>query len=133
MSKQPNLDPIYLQPTSFIDSDSPAVIDFAQATIAEAQTEIKKAVKLYYAVRDLVRYSPYGIELEPEAFRGSLMLERKIGFCIQKAVLLAATGRAVGIPSRLGFGDVRNHLATERLLKLMRIMLLCLFQSMRMM
>ncbi len=120
MSKQPNLDPIYLQPTSFIDSDSPAVIDFAQTTIADAQTEIEKAVKLYYAVRDLVRYSPYGIELEPEAFRGSLMLERKIGFCIQKAVLLAATGRAVGIPSRLGFGDVRNHLATERLLKLMQ-------------
>lgn len=111
---------IYLQPTQFIDSHSPAVVEFARSTIDGAQTEIDKGVKLYYAVRDLVRYSPYEIVFDPRRFQASWVLERKIGFCIQKAVLLAAVVRAVGIPSRLGFADVRNHLATERLLKRMR-------------
>jgi len=37
------------------------------------------------------------------------------GFCIAKAVVLAAGARACGIPARLGFADVRNHLTTERL------------------
>ena len=31
-----------------------------------------------------------------------------------------AAARAVGIPSRLGFADVRNHLASDRLLEVMR-------------
>jgi transglutaminase-like putative cysteine protease len=38
---------------------------------------------------------------------------------VPKAVLLAASCRAVGIPARLGFSDVRNHLSTPRLLELM--------------
>jgi transglutaminase-like putative cysteine protease len=33
-----------------------------------------------------------------------------------KACLLCALGRTLGIPSRLGFADVRNHLATRQLL-----------------
>ena len=111
---------IYLQPTQFIDSDSPEVIAFAQSTIGDAQTDIEKGVKLYYKVRDLVRYSPYGIGFEPEKYTGKWLLQEKVGFCIQKAILLAAAARAVGLPSRLGFADVRNHLATERLIELMR-------------
>jgi transglutaminase-like putative cysteine protease len=111
---------IYLQPTQFIDSDSPEVIDFAQAAVGEAETAIEKGVKLYYAVRDHIRYSPYVIVFDPETFKASWVLREKVGFCIQKAILLAAAARVVGIPSRLGFADVRNHLATERLIKLMR-------------
>ncbi len=111
---------IYLQPTFFIDSDSPAVIEYAQSILDEAQPDIEQGMALYYGVRDLVRYSPYAIEFDPATFKASYMLEKKTGFCIQKAILLAAVARAVAIPSRLGFGDVRNHLATERLLQLMR-------------
>ena len=43
------------------------------------------------------------------------VLERGAGFCVAKAIVLAAGARAVGIPARLGFADVRNHLTTERL------------------
>src|SRR4029077_19226901 len=42
----------------------------------------------------------------------------KRGFCIPKAALLAATARAAGIPARVGYGDVRNHLSTKKLLEL---------------
>ena len=37
-----------------------------------------------------------------------------------KATLLAASCRAAGIPARLGFADVRNHLSTERMRQLMK-------------
>ena len=38
-------------------------------------------------------------------------------FCIGKASLLCALGRAAGVPSRVGFATVRNHLATRQLLE----------------
>jgi transglutaminase-like putative cysteine protease len=111
---------LYLQPTQFIDSDAAEVIEFARSSVGASKTDIEQGVKLYYAVRDGVRYSPYGITFEPVKFKASWVLKEQVGFCIQKAVLLAAVARVVGIPSRLGFADVRNHLATPRLIELMR-------------
>lgn len=110
----------YLQPTQFIDSDAAEVIEFARLNVSAAKTDIEQGVKLYYAVRDEIRYSPYGITFEPVRFKASWVLREKVGFCIQKSVLLAAVARVVGIPSRLGFADVCNHLATPRLIELMR-------------
>ena len=81
----------------------------------EGPSDQEKAVALYYAVRDQFRYDPYRIDLRPEAMKASAILSRGYGFCITKATLLAAAARAHGIPARLGFADVRNHLNTERL------------------
>jgi transglutaminase-like putative cysteine protease len=39
---------------------------------------------------------------------------------VAKAILLASLARVMGIPSRLGFADVRNHLTTERLKDMMK-------------
>ena len=111
---------LFLQPTRFIDSDSPGVIAFTRETITGCSSDIDRAIKLYYKIRDMVRYSPYGISFDPEKYKAAWVLEVKTGFCIQKAILLAAAARAAGIPSRLGFADVRNHLATERLKALMK-------------
>jgi len=109
----------YLRPTWFIDSDHPAVSDFAETAVAAEATNRGKARALYYAVRDGIRYDTYRIELSPEAMRASAVLDRGVGFCIPKAVLLAAAARAQGIASRIGFADVKNHLPTERLLEAM--------------
>jgi len=109
-----------LEPSYFIDSDHPRVIDFAVEAIGGEATEVGKAVALFYAVRDGIRYDPYRIDLSPEAMRASAALERGYAFCVPKAVLLAAAARVVKIPSRLGFADVRNHLTTERLRRLMQ-------------
>ncbi len=79
-----------------------------------------KAVALYYAVRDGIRYDPYYIDLRPGAMRASAVLKRGSGFCVAKAVVLAAAARTHGIASRLGFADVRNHLTTERMRRAMR-------------
>ncbi|MBI3949685.1 MAG: transglutaminase domain-containing protein [Acidobacteria bacterium] len=111
---------IYLQPTQFIDSDSPQVIEFAQSSLQGARTDIDQAIRLYYAVRDGIRYDPYHISFAPEALKASAVLARKTGFCVEKAILLAAGARAVGIASRLGFANVRNHLTTERLRRMIQ-------------
>jgi len=111
---------VYLQPTAFIDSDCSKIVAFAQSSAGKASTEIEQAIALYYAVRDGVRYSPYGIQLQPLRFKASWVLEHKVGFCVQKSVLLAAAARALGIAARLGFADVRNHLSSPRLLEAMR-------------
>jgi transglutaminase-like putative cysteine protease len=109
----------YLRPTAFIDSDSSEVIQFAQAAAGAETTDVGRAVRLFYAVRDGIYYDPYQIDLSPLALRASTILEKGFGFCVTKSILLAALARAVGIPSRLGFADLRNYQIPERLFKLM--------------
>jgi len=62
-----------------------------------------------------VRYNPFLDFSQERAYRGSVCLETGEGFCIGKAALLAAAARAAGIPARVGFADVKNHLTTPRL------------------
>ncbi len=112
-------DPVYLRPTAHLDADHPAVQAFAAEAVAGRATPRERAVALFYAVRDGIRYTPYGVDLSPEAMRASAVLAAGKGFCIPKALLLTASARAVGIPARLGFADVRNHLTSRRLLELM--------------
>ncbi|MHA7837199.1 MAG: transglutaminase-like domain-containing protein [bacterium] len=102
-----------------IDSDHPAVREFSVSRIRDAGaaggTPREKAIALYYAVRDEIRYDPHGAGVSAESLRASATLEREHGWCVSKAVLLAAVCRAAEIPARLGFADVRNHLSTARM------------------
>lgn len=107
-----------LAPTGLIDSDHPDVAAFAARHAVGADTR-ERAVALYRAVRDLVRYDPYRIDLTPAGMRASTVLANGYGWCVPKAALLAAAARAAGIPARLGYADVRNHLSTERLRRTM--------------
>jgi transglutaminase-like putative cysteine protease len=106
----------YLRPTSIIDSDHPAVRSHARHAAEGGRDAVEKAVLLYLAVRDGIRYDPYAPFYRPEHYRASTILERGKSFCIPKASLLCALGRACGIPTRVGFASVRNHLATRQLL-----------------
>jgi transglutaminase-like putative cysteine protease len=114
------LDERYLEPTWFLDSDHPEVVRYARERTAGAESDAERAVRLFYAVRDGIRYDPYTTSLEPETFKASGVVGRDATFCIPKAILLAAGARASGIPARLAFADVRNHLSTERLTRLLR-------------
>ncbi len=109
------MDPLFLQSADFIDSDAVDVKTFAGKTVRPSQSPLEKAVALYYRVRDGIRYTPYLDFSDPEIYRASSVLRNGYGFCVSKSSLLAACGRAVGIPSRVGFADVNNHLNTPRL------------------
>jgi transglutaminase-like putative cysteine protease len=113
------VDPIYLIPTLIIDSDHPAIQDYVRRMAGGAKGPVEQAVRLYYAVRDHIWYDPYYPFYLPEHYRASNVLETGRGYCVCKASLLCALGRACGIPARVGFADVRNHLATRQLLDLM--------------
>jgi transglutaminase-like putative cysteine protease len=106
----------YLTPTSIIDSDHKRVRDFAMETVDGSNDPVERAVKLYLAVRDRILYDPYSPFYLPEHFRASYVLRRGRSFCVPKASLLCALGRASDIPSRIGLADVRNHLATKQLI-----------------
>lgn len=112
---EPAVDPAYLAATPYIDSDHAAVRALAREAVGE-ETDLKaKAIRLYYAVRDRFTYDPYRVEVSQDGMRASGVIARGYGFCVNKAILLAAVARAEGIPARLGLADVKNHLATERL------------------
>jgi transglutaminase-like putative cysteine protease len=110
----PELAP-YLAPGPTVESAHPAVVAFARAHATHGADAVETAVTLYYAVRDGIRYDPYSAVLTTDGLRASGVLAAGRGWCVPKAVLLAAACRARGIPARLGFADVRNHLSTARL------------------
>jgi transglutaminase-like putative cysteine protease len=107
----------YLAPTPIIDSDHKSIQDYALENSGGSTEPVEIAVKLYLAVRDGIVYDPYTPFYLPEHYRASDVLKRGRSFCIPKASLLCALGRACGIPSRVGFADVRNHLATKQLIE----------------
>lgn len=107
--------PDALHASRFIDADHPTVQAFTTTHGGDAAQPREAAVQLYYAVRDQLRYDPYTIDLEPEAMRASAVLSSGRGFCVTKAVVYAAVLRASGIPARIGFADVRNHISSPRL------------------
>jgi transglutaminase-like putative cysteine protease len=110
----------YLLPTAVIDSDHAVIVDFAQKNTAGISQPREQVIHLFYQVRDGIRYDPYHIDLSVPGMRASTTLTSGRGWCVPKAILLAACCRVLGIPARLGFADVRNHLSTARLRRRMR-------------
>ena len=105
----------YRRPTAFIDSDHPAVRAFAGQAAADATDDAGRASLLFRAVRDGLRYDPYSVSTDPGRYKASAVVSMDAAYCVPKAVLLAAAARALEIPARVAFADVRNHLQSERL------------------
>lgn len=104
-----------LDSQTFVDSAHPDVMAFAQTHKGPSENPVDQAVHLYNVVRDHWRYDPYSLDFRPEMMSASAMLSRKRGHCVEKATIYAAACRALGIPSRLRFANVRNHIGTARL------------------
>jgi transglutaminase-like putative cysteine protease len=103
---------------AFIDSDSPAVAAFARRSISGANEPVGAVLRLYTAIRDGITYDPYVDLADRINYRASDVLAAGRGFCIGKAALLAAAARSLGVPARVGYADVRNHLTSPRLRQL---------------
>lgn len=109
----------YLKPGEYVESDDPAVIAFARDTIGDATDEVEKALRLFYAVRDNFLYDPYLPLDKQESYSGRQVLKAGRGWCVPKSALLTAAARAVGIMARPGYADVKNHLATPKMIESM--------------
>ena len=110
----------YLKPTPIIDSDNESVINKAQELTQGLDGAIEQAKVLFYFVRDRIKYNVYVPKYPAETFRASETLNRGQGYCVQKAVLLVALSRAVGIPAQLHFAKIRNNLIPPKLYKVMK-------------
>ena len=103
--------------TEYIESEAPEIAALA-ASLRQPEAS-ETAVALFEWVRDQIRYDPYTASDPAERYRATRILARGRGYCVQKAVLLAALARAAGIPTRLGFADVRNHKTPEHMRQMM--------------
>jgi len=106
----------FLDPTPFMDCDAAPVKEKSEALTRSMTQQRAKAVRLFYAVRDGIKYTIYGKRWLPEHFRASTVLSAGEGYCVQKAILLVAFARASSIPARLRFAAIRNHRMPEELL-----------------
>ncbi|MDI9358505.1 MAG: transglutaminase-like domain-containing protein [Phycisphaerales bacterium] len=104
----------YLEPTFFLDYNTPELLQFVEKIVAPSDTKTQKAIKLFYAVRDGWKYNPYLIDLNKDQLKASSIFKKKDAYCVEKALLLCALYRSIGIPSGLCFSIVRNHIATEK-------------------
>lgn len=113
---------LYLEPTFFIDSNHQDVIAYTKKIIQHETNKKNQAILIYNAVRDDFMYNPYNINLKHEELKASTLVNResKSGYCTEKACLLAACLRVVGIPSRLCFFDVRNHIGIDKFINIIK-------------
>ncbi len=109
-----NTNAVYLAPAEFVDSDHPAIKAFVAETVSPYASSTEKAKQLYLASRE-IRYDPDLDYRDPEIYRASSVLKAGGGYCVGKAALFAALCRAGGVPARVAFGDVTNHLSSEKL------------------
>lgn len=94
----------YLEANAWVDSDSPAVVAFAQANaygIRMQDSRVARQMEIF--VKAVQRQMSDGIDFRAYASASEALKSRR-GDCTEYAVLLAAAARARGIPARLVYG-----------------------------
>jgi len=104
----------YLKATDFLEIHHSSTIYFCK-DINPSQSKKELAIELYYKVRDHFLYDPFHLHLTSGALKSSSIFKKKRAWCVEKAVILATCARYFGIPSRLGYAIVVNHIGTEKL------------------
>src|SRR5690554_5388489 len=109
----------YLCETSMLEVASESsnnLIQFVDTSLSLRE----QAVQLYYKVRDMFIYDPYHLDLRSENLKSSVIMKKKRAWCVEKSIVLATGFRALGIPSKLGYGIVVNHIGVEKLTQALR-------------
>ncbi len=107
----------YLAPAPGVTCDDPQLWDLAKSIARGSQNDIEAGVRLFNWVRDSIRYSAYVPFWDLRHYYASAVLARGSAYCVQKAALLAALCRSLGLPARLCFADIENHLLGQNLLE----------------
>ena len=94
---------MYLRATRYLDHDQEIVRTYADKVCSGAGNDRERAVALFYAVRDDIRYDPFSCTLDADSLRASHVLNEGRSYCVGKAVLLAAVGGAGD--AQIGWGE----------------------------
>ncbi len=98
-----------LAPTDVIDSDSDLVRSTAQGIVEGCDGPVERSRRIFYFVRDEIKYNFAPLLRSREDWKASKTIERGDGFCQQKAVLFAALARAAGIPAQIAFQHLKDY------------------------
>ncbi|MFN5147706.1 MAG: transglutaminase-like domain-containing protein [Flavobacteriia bacterium] len=109
----------YLKDTVFLDYKNPN-FDIFLYDMDPYLPKKELATILYYKVRDAFLYDPYHLDLTESGLTASNVLGKKRAWCVEKSSVLAAAARKFGIPSRLGYAIVTNHIGVEKLSQYLR-------------
>jgi len=109
----------YLKPTQAVESSHPGVVELARKIYGDSLEPEERARRIFLFAREEIRYDPFSPFYLVDHYRASAVIERGGGYCVHKAVVLAALARASGIPARLVFADIINHLVAGKLHDLM--------------
>ena len=103
----------YLKPTFTIESNHKLIRGKTKELTKEHVANVSKAKSLFYFVRDQIKYTIF-VQIRREAdYKATATLQKGEGYCVQKAVLMTALARASGIPARLGFADIIDHMLPQ--------------------
>lgn len=109
----------YLSPSEFIQSDHPLVAKFVADNTDPSDSPSQKAIKLFHAVRDQIKYDPDTFSIKREFYYPAVTLHKKASTCVPKAALLCAVLRNAGVPCKMGYADVTNHIISPKILDLL--------------
>ncbi len=112
-------DPRLLEATDVIESTHPRVQALTRHLIADAADPADRVARLFTHVRDEIRYFPFSRFDLREAYRATATLDRGVGYCVQKAVVLVTLARAAGFPAALHGVNIRNQRAAPHIVELM--------------
>jgi len=90
----------FLQPTTQVQSDDPRLVEAAREIVGDETDSWGAAQKLCA----WVKRSMHSVSSEPRPITALEVLETMRGDCTEHAILLAALGRAVGLPTKLVTG-----------------------------
>jgi hypothetical protein len=106
----------FLEPTEFVNSDHGSIKKVVGNLKLPELPPRERATTAFRFVRDEINYK-FGAKKERDQYVASNILEARAGFCIQKAILLAALGRAAEIPTALVYCDYREQTLHPSLVK----------------
>ncbi|MBC8183461.1 transglutaminase domain-containing protein [candidate division KSB1 bacterium] len=109
----------YLHSTILINSDHPDIINKASELTQESDTPEEKARKLFYFIRDHIRYV-FNADREKDQYSASSILKKGRGFCTQKSILFCALARACNIPAGIHFYDIDDYTLPQNFVDLLR-------------
>lgn len=111
----------WVNQTRYIDFETETVKAFVAKSLegVEERNDTEKAIALFNAVRDDIRYDPYQMEFVEDHYKASHVAALPEAYCVPKAILLTACLRSIGIPAGVGFADVQNHLNSPKLAAIM--------------
>jgi len=108
-----NQDPNLL-PSANIDFNSSEFNHFFASANIKGNSK-DDLIAWYTYVRDYFLYDPYHLDIRPESLVVSKIIQKRRAWCVEKALVFVAGCRKLGIPARLGFGIVQNHIGADKL------------------